>query len=101
MNETIFCTNIVCEMKSVNRTTSLVNAYCEFNGSRTDIMRNFEILAKSSSNRYYPGLNSTTRICDPAEKKMTSIFYYLELFFNDSLPNIQSCPSKVKFHFIY
>ena len=38
MNETKFCTKIECSLKPINRTTTIVNAFCEFNGSRGDII---------------------------------------------------------------
>lgn len=38
MNETKFCTKIVCEMKPISRKSVLINSYCEFDGSRTDLM---------------------------------------------------------------
>ena len=37
MNETKFCTKIVCSLKPINRTTTIVNAFCEFDGSLDDI----------------------------------------------------------------
>ena len=38
MSETKFCTKIDCSLKPINKiTTIIVNAFCEFNGSRDDI----------------------------------------------------------------
>lgn len=37
-SESRFCTKVVCGVKPINRTAAVVTAYCEFNGTRSDIL---------------------------------------------------------------
>lgn len=37
MADTKYCNKIGCDLKPINRTTKIINAFCEFNGSRSDL----------------------------------------------------------------